>query len=89
MRFRSIVIAAVLILVVIQSNKLHASPTTAHEAKLVVTGWLKANPQPFDSTPERHVSSTETFTNNSGEPIYTIVYLEPSGFVVVSADDLI
>jgi hypothetical protein len=89
MRCRSIVLAAFLISAVIQFNKLYASPTTAHDAKLVVTGWLKANPQPFDTTPERHVSNTETYTNNSGEPIYTIVYLEPSGFVIVSADDLI
>ena len=31
----------------------------------------------------------ETFTNDSGESIYYIVYLKPSGFVIVSADDLV
>ena len=31
----------------------------------------------------------ETFTDNYGEPVYYIVYLEPSGFVIVSADDLV
>jgi hypothetical protein len=90
MRFRSIFLAVFAISAFIQfNNKLFASPTTARQAELVVTGWLKVNSQPFDTTPERHVSNTETFTNNSGEPIYTVVYLEPSGFVIVPTDDLI
>ena len=88
MRCPSIVFAVILTFSQINSN-LWASPTTADEAKMVVTGWLKANPLPFDTTPERQISSIETFTDNSAEPIYYVVYLEPSGFVIVSADDLI
>jgi len=89
MMHRSIVLAVVIFLTQINNGNLWASPATADDAKMAVTGWLKTNPKPFDTTTERKVSNTETFINNSGEHIYTIVYLEPSGFVIVSADDLI
>ncbi|KPL20496.1 MAG: hypothetical protein AMJ75_11700, partial [Phycisphaerae bacterium SM1_79] len=88
MRLRSVVFVAILVVIQFYNN-LWASPKTAVEAKMVVTGWLIANPQPFDVSTERQVSKIETFTNGSDEPIYYIVYLEPSGFVIVSADDLI
>ncbi|MFC1605117.1 C10 family peptidase [Planctomycetota bacterium] len=54
---------------------------------MVVTGWLKANPQPLGSDISRQIMNVETFTDNLGEPAYHIVYLQPSGFVIVSADD--
>jgi hypothetical protein len=31
----------------------------------------------------------DTFTDDAAEPLYYIVYLEPTGFVIVSADDLV
>jgi hypothetical protein len=36
-----------------------------------------------------HVREVETFTNANGEAIYHLVYVQPSGFVIVSADDLV
>ena len=88
MRRQSIVFAAFLAVMLFSCN-LWASPTTVREAKMAVTGWLKDNPLPFNTTPERQVSKIETFTDGSGEPVYHIVYLDPSGFVIVSANDLI
>jgi hypothetical protein len=64
-------------------------PTTQEQAKKVVAGWLRADPKPLGATLGRHVKKADTFTNDDGQPIYYIVYLEPSGFVIVPADDLV
>ena len=86
MKRKSIVITAILVVLQLCSN-LSALPTTASEAEMVVQGWLKTDPQPLDTAIGEEVMGVETFNDDSGEPIYYIVYLEPSGFVIVSADD--
>jgi hypothetical protein len=78
------------ILVVFQfCSSLWAAPTTADEAEKIVTGWLKGNSHPLGINIGQRVKKVETFTNNVNEPVYYIVYLEPAGFVIVSADDLV
>jgi len=69
--------------------KLTADPTTAFQAEKVVHGWLKVDRRPLDTVLDGQISHVETFTDNEGEPIYYVVYLKPSGFVIVSADDLV
>lgn len=66
---------------------LWALPTTAHDAEMAVEGWLKADSQPLNTALGRNIAKVETFTNDEGEPVYHIVYLHPSGFVIVAADD--
>ncbi len=88
MRRKSITLTVVLVLLQLCSS-LWALPTTAYEAEMAVAGWLKVDPQPLETTLGQEVMRVETFTDNYGEPIYYIVYLEPSGFVIVSADDLV
>jgi len=68
---------------------LWARPTTANEAEMVVAGWLKASPQPLCTNLGRQVVEVEAFTDDGGRPAYYIVYLQPSGFVIVSADNLV
>ncbi len=81
--------ALVFILVVLLlCGGLWGRPTTADEAGMVVAGWLKVNARPLGMALGRGVISVETFTDD-GEPVYYVVYLEPAGFVVVSADDLV
>jgi hypothetical protein len=82
------ILTAVLVLLQL-SMSLWALPTTAYEAEMVVRGWLKADPQPLETSLGREVMRIETFTDEYDEPLYYIVYLEPSGFVIVSADDKI
>jgi len=61
------------ILVVLQlCSSLWALPTTAYDAEMVVTGWLKVNPKPLGSELGRQVMGVETFTDNHGRPIYTL-----------------
>ena len=86
MKRKSIVITAILVVLQLCSS-LSALPTTASEAEMVVRGWLKTDPQPLETEIGQEITGIETFTDDNGEPLYYIVYLEPSGFVVVSADD--
>jgi len=88
MRRKSIILATVLILLQL-CGSLWALPTTAYEAEMAVAGWLKVDPQPLEAALGQEVVRVETFTDDYGEPVYYIVYLEPSGFVIVSADDMV
>ena len=81
----SIIISAVLLF----CGRLSARPTTAYEAEQVVTGWLKADFQPLGTNLGQTVSKVETFVNDDGQAIYYIVYVEPSGFIIVSTDNSI
>jgi hypothetical protein len=58
-------------------------------AENVVAGWLKADARPLGTALGQEVGNVETFTDETGMPIYYIVYLRPSGFVIVAADDLV
>ncbi len=88
MKRATVVFTAVLIVLQL-CGSLWARPRGADEAEKVVTGWLKAEAQPLGTTLGRRVVKVETFTGDNGEPIYYIVNLQPTGFVVVSADDLV
>lgn len=86
---RSVIILTAVLLLLQLCSSLWALPTTAYEAEMVVTGWLKASPQPLDTALGQQVMRVETFADDYGKPVYYIVYLQPSGFVIVSADDLV
>lgn len=79
----------VVLLILQFCSSVSALTTTEYEAEIVVRGWLKLNSKPLGASLGQEVVSIETFTNEYGEPVYYIVYLEPSGFVIVSADDLV
>jgi hypothetical protein len=88
MKHKMIILMAVMILLQLCSS-LWAMTTTAHEAEMAVKGWLKLDPQPLGAALGQEVTRVDTFTDEDGEAIYYIVNLEPSGFVIVSADDLV
>jgi hypothetical protein len=67
---------------------LTARPMTAEQAENAVTGWLQVAAQQF-FTEDCRVMKVETFFAETGEPIYYVVYLQPAGMVIVSADDLV
>lgn len=68
---------------------LRAKPMSSAQAKKAVRGWLKLDPNPLKTPLGNQVSQVDVFADDSGEPIYYVVYLEPSGFAVVPADDLV
>ena len=65
------------------------APTTAAQVKGAVTGWLRSDAVPLHTTMGPQVKKVDTFRDSTGMPLYYIAYTDPSGFVIVSADDLI
>ena len=65
-----------------------AAPTTAQQAKKVVKGWLRQTQnKPLDVPLGQAIQKVDTFADPNVAPTYYIVYIEPSGFVIVPADD--
>jgi hypothetical protein len=68
---------------------LKAAPTTAKQAEKVVKGWLKINEgRPLKTLLGQQIKKLDIFYE-SNSPAYYIIYLNPSGFVIVPADDLL
>ena len=63
---RSIIILTAVLLLLQLCSSLWALPTTAYEAEMVVTGWLKIDPQPLDTVLSQQVMRVETFTDDYG-----------------------
>ena len=64
-----------------------AVPVTSKQAVAAVTGWLTLDRAPLGETLGTTVQRVETFNDQAGNPLYYVAYLEPSGFVIVAADD--
>lgn len=62
-------------------------PMGTNEAARAVQGWLKADAHPLGELMGARVQRVETFQDAAGEPLYHVVYLQPSGFAIVPADD--
>ncbi len=66
-----------------------AAPATARQAQTMVQGWLKTDMQPLGAALGRGVLNVETFSDDNAQPVYYVVYLQPSGFIIVPADDMV
>lgn len=66
-----------------------AAPTTADQARAVVTHWLASDAAPLGSRLGAAITGVTAHANAQGETAYYVVALSPAGFAVVSADDLI
>jgi hypothetical protein len=84
-----IILTVLLVVLQLCGDEVLARPTTLQEAEKAVIGWLKASPQPLGAALGWQVVKVETYTDDWGNPLYYIVYLQPNGFVIVPADDLI
>ncbi len=79
----------ILILLFASPRDASGDPMSAEQAMDVVTGWLAADPSPLQTTMGQKVKGVETFNDAQGSPLYYVAYLNPDGFVIVAADDLI
>jgi hypothetical protein len=68
---------------------LWAKPVSVRQAEKAVRGWLKADAQPLGTGLGQQIMSVETFSDGDGQTTYYVVYLQPSGFVIVPGDDLV
>jgi hypothetical protein len=83
--FVTAVIAAVSLL----SPGAFAKPVAKEDAATAVSVWLKQPGRGLKAPIGNAVRQTETFTDAAGNPEYYVVYLNPSGFVIAPADDLV
>lgn len=84
-----IMLVVLFVLLQFSCNTIWARPITAYEALQAVAGWLRLDPRPLDTNLGGQVAKVETFNNENGEAIYYVVYLDPAGFVIIPADDLV
>ena len=78
---------AIFAIIVVLSDTALAAPMNRQHAEKVVRGWLKADAQPLRAILGQEVVNIETFSDIDGQAIYHVVYLQPSGFVIVPAED--
>jgi len=87
-RLTGSLIVAFLGLLFLEPAKLWGKPVTAGGARKAVRGWLKVSPKPLRTALGGQIARVDTFTDGEGKPAYYVVYLEPTGFVIVPAEDL-
>src|ERR1700744_6276854 len=66
-----------------------AVPVTAEKAAKAVRGWLRRDHAPLGKALSTNIARTEAVKNGSGEIIYFVAHLSPSGFVILTADDAV
>jgi hypothetical protein len=69
--------------------ELWAKQMNSGQAKKTVKGWLNTNPTPLGCPLGVQLGKVDTFADENGRPAYYVVYLQPAGFVIVPADDLV
>jgi len=77
------------VLVVPQPVMVDARPVNVGQARRLVKNWLEADPRPLGARLGGAISKVDTFTDDAGQVLYYALYLEPSGFVIVAAEDLV
>jgi hypothetical protein len=85
-RIRRCLLAATIVLPAFASVSM-AAPTSAAQARKVAHGWLRLEARPLGANLGAKVDRVETFPDSQGQPAYHVVYLDPTGFLIVSADD--
>jgi hypothetical protein len=71
------------------SGAAQAAPTSATQARTVVENWRRANDEHLGFRGGSTVRSVQTFSDERGTALYYVVYLNPEGYVIVPADDLV
>lgn len=66
-----------------------AKPTTSSQAVAVVKAWRQMEEAPLKSALGKRTSTVQTICDDGGTELYHVVSLEPAGFAIVPADDLI
>ncbi|MGA2323294.1 MAG: C10 family peptidase [Sedimentisphaerales bacterium] len=84
---RNLIISLVLLTLI--SGTVWAKPVNHQEAENAVKGWLKTDSKPLDAVLGQQIGWTDVYNGPDGNPLYYVVYLAPSGFVIMPADNLV
>ncbi len=82
-------VIALLAVILLSASGAWARPTTPGQAKGVVAKWVGLEAAPMGAALGRQIKEVQTFADESGNPAYYVVYLNPTGMVLVPADDLV
>jgi len=55
----------------------------------MINGWLKLDPNPLRTPLGNKISRVDVYTDDNKQPTYYCFYLQPAGFVIAPADDLV
>lgn len=66
-----------------------AAPTSTEQAGAVALNWISLEPGPLGSSIPQQVKEVRSYSDENGEPLYYVAFLEPSGLVFLPADDLV
>jgi hypothetical protein len=83
------IIAGIVMFAALSWGSAWAAPVNSQRAAATVLGWLKAEKKPLGEALGGSVRRVETFRDAAGGETYHVVYLEPSGFVIVAGEDLV
>lgn len=79
----------ILILSLAPCPEASGDPVNAEQARAAVNGWLRADHSPLQTAMGQQVKRVEAFKDAQGSPLYYVACLDPEGFVIVAADDLV
>jgi len=82
-------ILVIALLTALPSWNARGAPATADQAKSAVQGWLRTDARPFHANLGTTTGKVTTYNDDDGAPLYHVVSLDPNGFVIVAADDLV
>ena len=71
------------------SHSTLAAPVTADTARDAVQGWLRQDEKPLGAALSARINDTQTVKNAAGVALYHVLQLQPAGYVIVAADDLV
>jgi hypothetical protein len=82
-------ILSLCLVVLIASTSALARTISKTEAETAVKGWLNIDELPMDEDLGWEIEWTDAYSDANGNCDYYVVYLLPSGYVIVSASDLV
>jgi hypothetical protein len=82
-------IISLCLLALIASTPVFARTISKAEAENAVNGWLNTDEVPMGASIGWQIDWTDAYNDANGVCAYYIVYLQPAGFVIVAADDLV
>ncbi|KPK77111.1 MAG: hypothetical protein AMJ79_04320 [Phycisphaerae bacterium SM23_30] len=68
-------------------NVLGARQVNVSQVRKLIEGWLEEDGRPLGAELGRQIRNIESYTDNQGDPLYYIVNLHPTGFVIAAGDD--
>jgi hypothetical protein len=71
------------------ASPLAAKPISQLDAELAVLGWLQSDYAPMGEALGDQIAWTDAYVDQDDVAVYYIVYLDPSGYVIVAGDDLV